>query len=268
MTDDAAAPSRVKVRRDGTVTTITLAQPHKRNVLADATLRELIQALQDVASTDSLAVVIDAEGPVFSAGHDFRDMAGADYDEARTLLDTCADMMQLIGAIPQVVVAKVHALATAAGCQLVAACDLAVASESASFAAPGGKGGLFCHTPMVAIARAVGRKRGLELAMTGDAIDARTACAWGLVNRVVPDDELDDATAELVRRVTRGSPTSKAAGKHAYYSQIDMGQPEAYEFASHVMALGATAEDGQEGIASFIQKRRPSYGRPEWVGEP
>jgi enoyl-CoA hydratase/carnithine racemase len=140
-----------------------------------------------------------------------------------------------------------------------------VAGESASFATPGGKGGLFCHTPMVAVARAVGRKRGLELAMSGDAIDAQTAADWGLVNRVVPDDRLDEETAEFVRRVTRGSASSKARGKHAYYAQIDMVQPEAYDYASDVMATGVTLPDGQEGIKSFVEKRRPAWAAPDWT---
>ncbi|MFV1990661.1 MAG: enoyl-CoA hydratase-related protein, partial [Acidimicrobiales bacterium] len=182
---------RISVERDGSVITITLANPQRRNVLALPTMLEVTSALEEAGESDALAVVIAAEGPVFSAGHDFTDMLGVDESAATELFAVCTNMMTLIQRIPQVVVAKVHALATAAGCQLVASCDLAVAAESASFQAPGGKGGLFCHTPMVAVARAVGRKKGLEMALTGDPISAQTACDWGLVNRVVPDAELD-----------------------------------------------------------------------------
>ena len=192
-------------------------------------------------------MVIAANGKVFSAGHDFGDMAGATYDETRELFDVCTRMMSTVQQIPQVVCAKVHALATAAGCQLVASCDLAVAAESAGFATPGGKGGLFCHTPLVAVARNVGRKRALEMAFTGDPISAATAAEWGLINRAVPDGELDAAVDDLMRRATRGSAASKALGKRAFYAQVDMDQPRAYEYATHVMAAGATTRGGPGG---------------------
>jgi enoyl-CoA hydratase/carnithine racemase len=157
------------------------------------------------------------------------------------------------------VCARVHALATAAGCQVVASCDLAIAAESAGFAIPGGKGGLFCHTPLVAVARNIGRKRALEMAFTGDAIDARTAAEWGLINRAVPDAELDDAVADLMRRATRGSSLSKALGKRTFYRQIDLSQDLAYEYAIQVMAAAATTPDAQEGIAAFLEKRPPKW---------
>ena len=157
-------------------------------------------------------------------------------------------MMNTVQRMPQVVIAKVHALATAAGCQLVATCDLAVAAESAGFALPGGRGGLFCHTPLVAVGRQIGRKRALEMALTGDVITAATAAEWGLINRVVPDDELDAAVDDLMARATRGSAASKAAGKRIFYAQIDLDQREAYAYASQVMAAGVTTPDGQEGI--------------------
>jgi len=250
---------RIRVERDGSVITLTLANPQRRNTLAHPALIEITAALEAAAESDALAVVIAADGPVFSAGHDFGDLLGSDEATAHELFEICTNMMMLIQRIPQVVVAKVHALATAAGCQLVASCDLAVAAESASFQAPGGRGGLFCHTPMVAIARAVGRKKALEMALTGDAISAHTACDWGLVNRVVADAELDTATADLVMRATRGSSTSKALGKQAYYAQVDMSQPDAYEYAGDVMARGVVSPDGQEGIASFVEKRKPNW---------
>jgi enoyl-CoA hydratase/carnithine racemase len=164
-------------------------------------------------------------------------------------------MMTLIQEIPQVVIGQVQGLATAAGCQLVASCDLAVASDQARFQTPGGKGGLFCHTPMVAVSRAVGRKKALEMALTGDPIDAETACAWGLVNRVVPHDDLAVATRDLMKRATRGSAYSKAQGKRTFYAQSEMSQADAYGMAGAVMAAGVTSEDGQEGIASFMEKR-------------
>ena len=152
--------------------------------------------------------------------------------EARRLFEVCTEMMDTVQPIPQPVVARVHALATAAGCQLVATCDLAVAAESAAFAIPGGKGGLFCHTPLVAVARNIGRKRALEMAFTGDPIDAATAADWGLINRVVPDDQLDEAVADLIGRATRGSALSKALGKRGFYAQVDLDQPKAYELRS------------------------------------
>lgn len=249
----------VLVERDGAIVTVTLNRPEKRNALAIDVMVELTEVLQAIAPTDARGVVLAANGPVFSAGHNFGDMHGASLGEIRHLFQVCTRMMDTIQDLPQPVVAKVHALATAAGCQLVATCDLAVASEDAAFAIPGGKGGLFCHTPLVAVARNIGRKRALELAMTGDPIDARTAADWGLVNKVVPAAELDAATDDLIRRATRGSASSKAMGKHAYYAQVDLPQDKAYEYAVEVMSAGATTPDGQEGIASFLEKRKPVW---------
>ncbi len=247
------------VTRSDTVTTITLDRPEKRNALAADVMTELLQAFREVGASDALGVVLAANGPVFSAGHNFGDMAGADLASARRLLTLCTEMMDTIQAIPQPVVAKVHALATAAGCQLVATCDLAIAAESASFAIPGGKGGLFCHTPLVAVARNVGRKRALELAMTGDPIDAATAADWGLINRAVPDDQLDDAVDDLVRRATRGSVLSKALGKRGFYAQVDLDQPKAYAYAIELMASSCMTSDAQEGIAAFLEKRPATF---------
>ena len=250
----------VAVTVDGPVATVTLDNPAKRNALALDVMFELTDVLREIAGTDALGVVLAANGPVFSAGHNFGDMAGASLDDAQHLLQVCTDMMNTVQAIPQVVIAKVHALATAAGCQLVASCDLALAAETAGFALPGGKGGLFCHTPLVAVARQIGRKRALEMAITGDVIDARTAADWGLINRAVPDDELDKAVDDLMSRSIRGSASSKAMGKRAFYAQVDLDQPKAYAYAVEVMAAGVVTPDGQEGIAAFLEKRRPSYG--------
>ncbi len=250
------------VERDGNFTTITLNRPEKRNALALDVMLELTQALRDVGATDATGVILAANGPVFSAGHNFGDMLGTTVEDARHLFDVCTEMMDTVQSIPQVVIARVHALATAAGCQLVATCDLAVAAESAGFAIPGGKGGLFCHTPLVAVARNVGRKRAMEMALTGDAIDAATAAEWGLINHVVPDAELVTATHDLLVRATRGSVRSKALGKQGFYAQVGLDQSLAYEFAVDLMARAATTPDAQEGIAAFLEKRRPNFTEP------
>lgn len=241
------------------VATITLDNPEKRNALALDVMVEVTAALRGVADTDALGVVLAANGPVFSAGHNFGDMAGASLPQARQLFQVCTDMMDTIQQIPQVVIARVHALATAAGCQLVASCDLAIAAESAGFALPGGKGGLFCHTPLVAVARQIGRKRALEMAMTGDVVPATVAAEWGLINRAVPDDQLEAAVEDLMRRATRGSALAKAVGKQAFYAQVDLDQPKAYAYALEVMAAGVVTPDGQEGIRAFLEKRRPDF---------
>ncbi len=249
------------VDRDGDIITITLNRPEKRNALALDVMVELTGALRDVGASDALGVILAANGPVFSAGHNFGDMAGADLDAARHLFAVCTEMMDTVQALPQPVVARVHALATAAGCQLVATCDLAIAAESAAFAIPGGKGGLFCHTPLVAVARNIGRKRALEMALTGDPIDAATAADWGLINRVVPDAELDAAVAELVGRATRGSALSKALGKRAFYAQVGLDQGGAYALAVEEMASAAMLGDAQEGFTAFLEKRHPNFNQ-------
>ena len=249
----------VIVESDGAFLTITLNRPEKRNALALDVMLELTQAFRDIATTDAIGVILAANGPVFSAGHNFADMVGTSLAEATHLFDVCTEMMNTIQALPQVVIARVHALATAAGCQLVATCDLAVAAESASFAIPGGKGGLFCHTPLVAVARNISRKRAMQMALTGDPITAATAAEWGLINLAVPDAELHGATHDLLTRATRGSALSKALGKRGFYAQVGLDQPAAYEHAVAVMANGATGSDAQEGIASFLDKRKPNY---------
>ncbi len=247
------------IDRNGDITTITLNRPEKRNALALDVMIELTGALREVGSSDALGVILAANGPVFSAGHNFGDMAGADVDAARHLFAVCTEMMDTVQSLPQPVVARVHALATAAGCQLVATCDLAVAAESAAFAIPGGKGGLFCHTPLVAVARNIGRKRALEMALTGDPIDAATAVDWGLINRVVPDAELDAAVADLVGRATRGSALSKALGKRSFYAQVGLDQGDAYALAIEEMASAAMLDDAQEGFTAFLEKRHPHF---------
>jgi len=252
---------------EGAITTITLNRPEKRNALAMNVMLELTQALRAVAQSDALGVILAANGPVFSAGHNFGDMAGATLAQAHELFNVCTEMMDAVQAMPQPVIARVHALATAAGCQLVATCDLAVAADSATFAIPGGKAGLFCHTPLVAVARNVGRKRALEMALTGDPIDAATAAQWGLINKAVPADQLDAATLDLINRASRGSALSKAMGKQGFYQQVDMAQDQAYRFAAELMASAAMTPDAQEGIQAFLEKRHAQYTqRPSVTG--
>jgi len=246
--------------REGDTVTIWLNRPERLNVMSLALMEELRAALSEVGHGDATGVILAAKGRVFSAGHDFAEMADQDLAQVRHLFGVCTKLMNTIQAIPQPVVAKVHGLATGAGCQLVATADLAVAAQEASFCTPGGKGGLFCTTPLVAVGRSIGRKRALEMGMSGDPIDARTAEAWGLVNRVVPMAELDEATAQLLSRVTRGSAVSKGIGKQAFYAQIGLDQPQAYAYAAEVMAAASLTADAQEGIAAFIEKRRPQWG--------
>lgn len=251
--------THLKLEETDAIATLTLARPERRNALSLELMTELTGALRAIGTGKARGVIIAAEGPVFSSGHDYADMVGRDFAGMRVLLQRCTEMMQAIQSIPQPVVAQVQGLATGAGCQLVGACDLAVASADAQFQTPGGRGGWFCTTPMVSVSRAVGRKRALEMLFCGDAIDAKTACEWGLVNYVVPAADLASATRELVRRATRGSALSKGIGKQAYYAQIDLDQPKAYAYAVEVMAASALTADGQEGINAFFEKRKPRF---------
>jgi enoyl-CoA hydratase/carnithine racemase len=249
----------ITVERDGPTVVVTMNRPERRNALSLEHLEELLHAVDAVGGSDATGLVLAGNGPVFSSGHDLGAMRGADLPAMRHLLRRCSDLMLRFHEIPQVVIARVHGLATAAGCQLVAACDLAVAARSARFGAPGGRGGWFCTTPMVAIGRSVGRKQAVEMALTGEEIDADTALAWGLVNRVVDDDRLDDAVAELLALATRGSAASRALGKQALYTQLSMGEREAYDYAIEVMAAASQLHDAQEGMAAFVEKRPPVW---------
>lgn len=245
--------------RDGDYVTITMNRPERRNALSLEHMQELTRAFREAGESDALGVILAGNGPVFSAGHDFADMAGANLPEARNLLWVCTELMTSMQQIPQVVIARVHGLATAAGAQLVASADLAVAADSAGFATPGGKGGWFCHTPLVAVSRNIGRKRALEMALTGDTIDAATAADWGLVNHVVPLEELEAATLDLLKRATRGSALSKGLGKQGFYAQVDLDQPKAYAYAVELMAGASQTADAQEGMMSFLEKRAPVW---------
>ncbi|MEV6912200.1 enoyl-CoA hydratase-related protein [Amycolatopsis sp. NPDC051071] len=249
----------ILVKRDGDTVTITMNRAARRNSLSADHLAELLAAFREAGETDATGIVLAGAGPVFSAGHDFGDVAARDLMGVRELLRLCTELMGTMQSVPQIVVARVHGLATAAGCQLVASCDLAVAAESAGFALPGGKGGWFCHTPAVPVARAIGRKRLMELALTGDVVDAATALDWGLVNRVVPDDALDEAVASLLERATRGSRASKALGKQTLYAQLDRPEADAYALALEVMASASQLPGAREGMAAFLEKRSPVW---------
>jgi enoyl-CoA hydratase/carnithine racemase len=247
------------VEREGETVTIWLNNPERRNVLTLETLEAMITAFSTAGESDATGIILAAKGPVYCAGHDFTEMVSRSLDEVRHLFETCTRLMKTIQSVPQPVVARVHALATGAGCQLVATADLAVASIDATFCTPGGSGGLFCTTPMVAVGRSIERKRALEMAMSGDPIDALTAGEWGLVNRVVAPEDLESATTSLLERVTRGSRASKGVGKKAFYQQIDLDQEAAYEYAIEVMATQSQSPDAQEGIAAFVEKRPPVW---------
>jgi enoyl-CoA hydratase/carnithine racemase len=251
--------SHLVVKEDGDTVRITMNRPERRNALSEAHLRELLDAFETAGASNATGIVLGAEGKAFSAGHDFADVAARDLAGVRELLRLCTEVMRTIQDVPQVVIAKVQAIATAAGCQLVASCDLAVAARSAAFAIPGGKGGWFCHTPAVPVARNVGRKRLMELALTGDAIDADTAAAWGLINYAVPDDELDQRVDELLARATRGSRLSKGVGKQTLYAQLDRPEADAYAIALEVMAAMSQTAGAKEGMASFLEKRPPAW---------
>ena len=251
----------ILVERSGDFATVTMNRPERRNALSQAHMQELITALREIGDSDALGIVLAGNGPVFSAGHDLAEVVETDLPAIRRLLAVCTELMIVMQQVPQPVVARVHGLATAAGCQLVASADLAVASEDAGFATPGGKGGWFCHTPMVAVARNVGRKRAMEMALSGDVIDAHTALGWGLVNRVVPAAQLDSAAADLLERVTRGSAESKGIGKQALYAQIDLDQPKAYAYAVEVMAATSQLPDAKEFMRAFLGKRKPQWRR-------
>src|SRR5579871_832288 len=259
----AVAYESIQVTRDGEITTITMNRPDKRNALSSEMMRELLDAFKGAGQDrETRAVILAANGPAFSAGHDLSEMVDGDINTYRAVFDLCTELMTAIQSIPQPVIARVHKIATAAGCQLVATCDLAVAAEEARFATPGVKIGLFCSTPMVPLSRAVGRKRALQMLLTGDPVDAHTAADWGLVNVVVPADELDATVAALVEKITRSSPLTVGIGKEAFYRQVDLDEHGAYELTRRVMSSNAEARDAQEGMTAFLEKRPP-----EWRGE-
>jgi enoyl-CoA hydratase/carnithine racemase len=251
----------VRCVRDGELARVVLDRPDRRNALSLDCMRELVDALGALADDPRVrVVVVEGSGPAFSAGHDLREMTetrdGAFYED---LFTTCVRMMTRLQELPQPVIAKVHGVATAAGCQLVAACDLAIAADDARFATPGVNIGLFCSTPMVPLTRAIGRKRALEMLLTGRMIDARTACDWGLVNAVVPASELDHHVNALAREIAAASPYVVALGKRTFYAQDHLPERAAYEIACPAMVENAQADDAHEGMRAFLEKRAPRW---------
>ena len=262
MSDAVLTDRPVTVQRDGPVVTLVLSRPQRRNPLSLETMTELTARLREIGDDRSArAVVLGAEGPVFCAGHDLRELTTRDEALHERVFAACAELMLAIHGLAQPVIARVQGMATAAGCQLVAACDLAVAAESARFATPGVKIGLFCTTPMVEVARAVGRTRAMEMLLTGDPIDATSALHWGLVNRVVPPTHLDEAAAELAARVAAASGETLAIGKRAVHENLGLPLEEAYTHASGVMCRNALTDDAQEGMTAFLEKRPPAWSR-------
>jgi len=245
---------------EGELGVITLNRPDRRNALSLELMQELIGALDRLSADSGIrAIILASSGKAFSAGHDLSEMVGRTVSHYRSIFDVCANLMTKIQSIPQPVIAQVQGVATAAGCQLVATCDLAIAGDHAQFATPGVKIGLFCSTPMVALSRAVGRKRALEMLLTGKMIDAATAAEWGLINRAVPADQLESETRRLACQIAQASSFTLALGKQAFYAQIDLDQPKAYAFTKEVMTLNSLAGDAQEGISAFLEKRAPCW---------
>jgi enoyl-CoA hydratase/carnithine racemase len=256
------AYEHILLARDGAIATITMNRPEKRNALSEAHMGELIDALRVVGADTSLrAVILAAAGPAFCAGHDLSELLDRQLLDYRRIFDRCVELMTAVQSIPQPVLAQVHGIATAAGCQLVATCDLALAAPAARFATPGVNIGLFCSTPMVALSRAIGRKRAMEMLLCGALIDAATAADWGLVNRVVPAEHLAAETRALAEHIAAASAVTVGIGKQAFYAQVDLDQPKAYAYTKEVMSMNALAADAQEGMSAFIAKRPPRWQR-------
>ena len=252
----------VLVEQDGPVVYVTMNRPEKRNALSEAHMLELIDCFEAIgAEKDASVAILRGEGPAFCAGHDLSEMVGRDPETYRRIFDVCCRLMETIQAIPQPVIAQVHGVATAAGCQLAATCDLVVASEVARFATPGVRIGLFCSTPMVALSRAVGQKKSMEMLLTGDFVSAEEAKAEGLVNRVVPAEELESEARSLAGKISEASPLVVGVGKQAFYRQLEMPTEQAYGYTKEVMSFNATFADAQEGMCAFLEKRKP-----EWKG--
>ena len=248
------------VEADAPIAIITMNRPDRRNALSLAMMEELIDCFRTLGEKQEIrAIILAANGPAFSAGHDLSELIDRQIGDYRHVFDVCTELMTLIQSITQPVIAEVNGIATAAGCQLVATCDLVIASEKSQFATPGVRIGLFCTTPMVALTRAIGRKRALEMLLTGSPIDAQTAMEWGLTNRIVPSERLREESYALAQRITEASPLTVSVGKQAFYTQIDLDQPKAYAYAKEVMSLNAMAEDAQEGMGAFLEKRTPCW---------
>jgi len=249
------------IQRHAGVATLTLNRPQARNALSTGLMTKL-QAALDAEATDATtrAIILAAAGPAFCAGHDLKEIRAEPNREAyAALFDQCSRLMLAITRCPKPVIARVQGMATAAGCQLVATCDLAIAAESARFATPGVDIGLFCSTPMVALTRAIGAKPAMAMLLTGDAVDAAEAQRLGLVNRVVPEEQLVSATMDLATRIAAKSPLALAIGKEAFYRQRDLDLDRAYAYASDAMTRNMLARDAEEGIDAFLGKRSPVW---------
>lgn len=254
------AYSHIQLEFDSSIAIVTMNRPERRNALSVEHMEELIDCFEKIRQNRNLSVVVlRGNGPAFCAGHDLSEMVDRDANFYRNLFDICTQLMEKIQAIPQPVIAQVHGIATAAGCQLVATCDLAVAAADARFATPGVKIGLFCSTPMVALTRAVGRKKSMEMLLTGEPISAEEALAVGLINKVVPAESLEAETMALAKKIEKASSFTIGIGKQAFYRQLEMPQHLAYSYAKEVMSLNAKALDAQEGICAFLEKRTPAW---------
>lgn len=250
----------ILLEKKDAIATITLNSPQTMNALSKKMIGEIIQALEHIRSDRSLKVlIIKANGKHFCSGHNLTEMVNGERSENKFIFEQCSRMMQLVHQVPQIAIAQVHGVATAAGCQLVATCDLAVAEENARFGTPGVKIGLFCTTPMVALSRAVGRKHAMEMLMTGRLISAQEAERFGLVNRVVPRENLEKVTMEMAESIAEASPLTLEIGKRAFYSQIELDEPRAYAYANEAITLNLMAEDAQNGISAFLEKRKPTW---------
>jgi enoyl-CoA hydratase/carnithine racemase len=252
--------------RQGAVVRLVLNRPGARNSLSLAMLQRLTEAVTRLGADNGVhVIVIAANGPGFCAGHDLKELTAARHgkDKGRAFFETtmrsCSELMMSVVRCPKTVIAEVDGIATAAGCQLVASCDLAVASEAAKFATPGVNIGLFCSTPMIALSRNVGRKAAMRMLLTGDMMPAEEAKAMGLISDIAPEDQLTEYSLALAKRIAEKSPTTLKIGKEAFYQQVEMDLPQAYDFASEVMVMNMLEPDAQEGIGAFIDKRAPSW---------
>lgn len=253
----------ILVERSGPIARVVLDRPERRNPLSLQMMREATAAVRALGEDESCGVVVlTGSGPALSAGHELGEMVDRTLEHEREVFATCVDLMESIQAIRQPVIAEVQGHAIAAGCQLVATCDLAVAVDTARFGTPGVKIGLFCSTPMVAVSRNIGRKRALQMLLTGETIDAATAVDWGLVNEAVPADRLRARVDELALSIADASPLTLKIGKQAFYRQIDLPQEQAYSEMAETMATNAMTCDAQEGMSAFLEKRSP-----QWRGE-
>ncbi len=251
---------RIDIAEADRIATLTLDRPEKRNALSLEFMSQLTCALADIGERSDVGVVIlAANGPVFSSGHDLSELVDRSARDYQRVFDQCVELMAMIQRIPQPVIAMVRGVATAAGCQLVATCDLAFAEEGASFGTPGVKIGLFCSTPMVAVSRAIGRKRALQMLLTGERIDACTAAEWGLINAAVAADELAEHCQRIAKQIVRASPLIVGIGKRAFYTQIETDQHAAYDHTRDVMTMNALMADAHEGITAFLEKREPHW---------